>query len=828
MLPEPAPAPGEPSSAPRQPAPAPSEPSTAQLRPAPAAGEPFPGSPAASPDRHVRVLMLGMGWFPTTLGGLNRYYRSLFEQLPEARGVVVGPAEDAPQSINVVDERGTPLARRLVDFWLATRRSVGGVELTDAHLALYAAVPLLLGTLRGRPLVFHFHGPWAQENVAAGDGSRVNHHLRAAVERLVLRRADAHVVLSSAFRRELIERYRVRPWDVHVWSPGVALELFTPGDRSQARARLGIDGQAFVAVCVRRLVPRMGLDVLLDAWELIREVLPAGSALLLAGDGPLRDALAARADRAPASGGVRLLGRLSEQELIEAYRAADVAVVPSVSLEGFGLVVPEAAACGTPSIVSDIGGLPEVTMPLDRSLVVAAGDAAALGGRIEAAARGELPTRAATRRFAERFSWPLLAELHRGLYRRLLAGERDPRLRVVYLDHVARLSGAEIQLLRLLTHLRDVNPHVILGEDGPLAERMVQAGVSVEILPIAASARDLRRDVVRPGGAPPLAALHTLTYVARLALRLRALRPDLVHTNSLKAGVYGSLAARAAGIPVVWHVRDRIAEDYIPRAAVRLVRVLIRHLTDGVIANSMATLETLPADVRGEMSWVIPASVDPPAHLREPCSPVAPSSTSPPNSHAITFGMLGRIAPWKGQDLFLRAFAEAFSQGQERALLVGAAMFGEESYERDLHALAARLGIADRVEFRGFREDVWPELASMDVLVHASVIPEPFGTVVLEGMAAGLAVIAPDEGGPASVIVDGETGRLFRGRELDSLSAAMRALRDDPGERERLGTAARGTVADYHPEVLARRLEQVYEDVIAGLGARGGDRVAVG
>ncbi len=749
--------------------------------------------------------MLGMGWFPAALGGLNRYYRSLLEQLPEAHGVVIGPAEDAPASVDVLDRPEIALARRLLDVWLAARRAAPAVEVIDAHFALYAAAPLLLGPRRGRPVAFHFHGPWAAENLAAGDSSRARYLLRAALERRVLRRADAHVALSSAFRRELVERYRVRPWDVHVWAPGVALELFTPGSRARARARLGIGGPAFVAVCVRRLVPRMGLEVLLDAWEQIQEALPDGSALLLVGDGPLRDALAQRAARAPLSGGVRLLGRVSDEELVEVYRAADVAVVPSVSLEGFGLVVPEAAACGTPSIVSDVGGLPEVTLALDRSLVVPAGDVPALAQRIQAAARGELPTRAAARRFAEGFSWPALAERHRALHRRLLTGDRDERLRVVYLDHVARLSGGEIQLTRLLPRLQNVNPHVILGEDGPLAQRLSQAGVSVEVLPIAPSARDLRREVVRPGGASPLAALGTVAYIARLAVRLRALRPDLVHTNSLKAGVYGSIAARAAGIPLVWHVRDRIAEDYMPRAAVRLVRILIGHLADGVIANSTATLQTLPAELRGEMSWVIPTAVAPPPHVRGRGT----------NSHPATFGMLGRIAPWKGQDLFLRAFAVAFAGGEERAVVVGAAMFGEESYERELHALAARLGIAERVQFRGFREDIWPELASLDVLVHASVIPEPFGTVVLEGMAAGLAVIAADEGGPASLVADGETGRLFRSGELDSLAAAMRALRDDALERERLGAAARGAVADYHPDVLAQQLEQVYQQLLA-------------
>ncbi len=765
--------------------------------------------------------MLGMGWFPETLGGLNRYYRSLLEQLPEASGVVIGPGKDAPPSVSVLDDPNTRLARRLLDFWRAARRAARGAEVIDAHFALYAAAPLLSGSLRGRPVVFHFHGPWAQENVAAGERSRVRYALRAALERRVLRRADAHVVLSSAFRRELVERCRVRPWDVHVWAPGVAFELFTPGDRSRARARLDIEERAFVAVCVRRLVPRMGLDVLLDAWEQIQEELPAGSELLLVGDGPLRDALAQRTVHAPLSGSVRLLGRLAEEDLVQAYRAADVAVVPSVSLEGFGLVVPEAAACGTPSIVSDIGGLPEVTLPLDRSLVVKTGDAPALGRRLQAAARGELPTREAARSFAEGFSWPLLAERHRALHRRLVAGERDERLRVVYLDHVARLSGGEIQLMRLLTHFQRVNPHVILGEDGPLADRLTQAGVSAEVLPIAASARDLRRDTVRPGARAPAAALRTFAYVARLALRLRMLRADLVHTNSLKAGVYGSLAAKAAGVPVVWHVRDRIAEDYIPSSAVRLVRTLIRHFADGVIANSTATLQTLPDEAQGALSWVIPASVEPPPNLRAPRSPGASDSPSPagtPNSGATTFGMLGRIAPWKGQDLFLRAFAAAFPTGAERAVVVGAPMFGEEDCERELHALAASLEIAERVEFRGFREDVWSELACMDVLVHASVIPEPFGTVVLEGMAAGLAVIAADEGGPASVIADGQTGRLFASRELDSLAAAMRALRDDPGERRRLGAAAQSAVAGYHPDAVAQRLEQVYESVLAETG----------
>ena len=100
------------------------------------------------------------------------------------------------------------------------------------------------------------------------------------------------------------------------------------------------------------------------------------------------------------------------------------------------------------------------------------------------------------------------------------------------------------------------------------------------------------------------------------------------------------------------------------------------------------------------------------------------------------------------------------------------------------------------------------------MLVHASLTPEPFGQVVLEGMAAGLAVIAPDEGGPATLIADGVTGRLFRPRDADALAAAMRALRDDPQARKRLGESARQAAEDYHPDKIAEQVERMYERVL--------------
>lgn len=753
------------------------------------------------PARDPRPLMLGLGWFPDSLGGLDRYYRALLEALPGARGVVIGPAGDAPASVTAVAGAGDPLIRRLSAFRGAALAAAPQCDLIDAHFALYALPALRSRALRALPAVFHFHGPWADESAAAGDGSPLRAALRRALERAALHRAQEVVVLSVAFKRLLVERYGLRPWHIHAWPAGVDLELFSPGDRLAARRRLGLAESAFVAVCARRLVPRMGVEDLIGAWEALRGELPGGSTLLIAGEGPLRERLR---ERAGANGNVRVLGRVSEQELIDAYRAADVAVVPSRAFEGFGLVVLEAAACGTPSVVTEVGGLPEAVAGLDRSLVVPAARPAELRERLGRAARGELPSREQTRSFAERHRWDALADRHRHLYRRVLGGGRDERMRVVYLDHVARLSGGEIALLRLLPHLQRVNAHVILGEEGPLVSRLAEAGISVEVLPIAPGARDVRKDSLGAVGASPRASAQTLAYVARLTRRLHRLKPDLVHANSLKSGLYGGLAARASARPLLWHLRDRVAEDYLPAPAVHMMRLAIRSLADGVVANSPSTLETVARSRRQRVHCVIPDSVEP-----------SPCEHAGGGEEGVTFGMLGRIAPWKGQDLFVRAFAAAFPAGPERAVIVGTPLFGEEGFERELRQLIDRLGLSRRIELRGFREDIWAQLAGIDVLVHASVIPEPFGQVVLEGMAAGLPVLAPDEGGPAAIIADGSTGRLFSSRDEASLARGMSELASDPQERRRLGAAALAAVADYHPDAIAQRLQDAYEQMLA-------------
>jgi glycosyltransferase involved in cell wall biosynthesis len=436
--------------------------------------------------------------------------------------------------------------------------------------------------------------------------------------------------------------------------------------------------------------------------------------------------------------------------------------------------------------------------------VVPAGDAKALADCLRSALDGSaaLPSRTACRAYAEQFSWSRVAAEHARIYHRARNPRRERALRVVYLDHCARLSGAEIALLRLLPVLRGVEPHVILGEHGPLVARLLQAGISVEVLPLSRAARDVRREAVVLRSIPLSAALSSAIYAARVAVRLRRLRPDLVHTNSLKAALYGGAAGKLAGIPVVWHARDRIAEDYLPESAVRFARAAARALPTGVIAVSEATLETL-----GDMGRR-PVRV-----IRDPVAfSMAPDGR---DGEPLRVGLVGRIAPWKGQHVFLEAFVRAFPEGDERAVLVGAPLFGESEYEQRLHGLAAELGLTDRCEFRGFREDVSAELARLDLLVHASVIPEPGGQVVVEGLAAGMPVIATTAGGPAEIIRAGVDGLLCPPDDVDALAHALRRLAADPGLRQRLGAAARLAAARFEPNEIGRQVAEFYNRVLA-------------
>lgn len=382
---------------------------------------------------------------------------------------------------------------------------------------------------------------------------------------------------------------------------------------------------------------------------------------------------------------------------------------------------------------------------------------------------------------------------------------------VLFLDHTARASGGEIALTRLLAAIReDIRPLVVLGEDGPLVDLLTGMGVETLVVPLPGNTRELRKDRL----ANPLVAVGRIAAVLRYAGQLRRLirdrQVDLVHTNSLKAGFYGCLAARLAGVPSVWHLRDRLAPDYLPGAAVALTRVAVALLPTAVLSISAATRATLPHRLLRALGRRR-AALDP---IGDPIDADQVRPSVPAGTDAFRVAMVGRFSPWKGQLVAIRAFAAADLGPSARLVLMGSALFGEQAYEREIHEEIARSGVGERVELAGFVDDVLSALDGVDVLVHASTTPEPFGQVVLEGLAAGVPVVATREGGPGEILTDHVDGLLYEAGNEQALAALLRELHDSPALRTRLAENGRTTVANYSPGSIGPAVLRVYRALL--------------
>jgi glycosyltransferase involved in cell wall biosynthesis len=165
----------------------------------------------------------------------------------------------------------------------------------------------------------------------------------------------------------------------------------------------------------------MGIDDLIVAWRAVVDRLP-DARLDIVGSGPMQASLVAQSDALGLQNSITFHGRVSDAALARLYETARFSVVPSRTLEGFGLIVLESLAHGTPVVATDCGGLPEILESLDRSLIVPTRAPDRLAERLIDAYRGQLPSRSQCRLYAAQYSWSTLANRHSEVITRLLAG----------------------------------------------------------------------------------------------------------------------------------------------------------------------------------------------------------------------------------------------------------------------------------------------------------------------------------------------------------------------------------------------------------------------
>ncbi len=380
-------------------------------------------------------------------------------------------------------------------------------------------------------------------------------------------------------------------------------------------------------------------------------------------------------------------------------------------------------------------------------------------------------------------------------------------MKVLLVNHVARMSGAEASLLGLARGLpgQGFEVEVALPPGGPLSERL--AGLAVPLHPVGLARLKRRASPLRQ-----LGAAVRLGMSARLLAGVARRRGvALIDANSTTAALAALLAARWAGVPGIWHVRDLVSlAGFGPRLGRLAARVIA---ISGAVADSLRQCGVDPARIR-----VVPNGIDPEAFRPDPEAGARLRRELGLPPEAFVVASVGQIVPWKGHHVLLDALGRlrrAGSAGDLRALIAGADLFGDHpDYEALLRARAQAPDLAGAVCFLGHRTDVAAVYNAADLFVLASR-REPFGRALVEAMACAKPVIAGREGGPAEIVTEGVEGLLLPPADPEALAAAISRIHCDPELAGRLGEAGRRRVlADYPEALTVARTAAVYREVL--------------
>ena len=312
---------------------------------------------------------------------------------------------------------------------------------------------------------------------------------------------------------------------------------------------------------------------------------------------------------------------------------------------------------------------------------------------------------------------------------------------------------------------------------GALSRELEAAGVTVARVDMLV----LRRSLLRPRQLPEL--LRRFVAGSRELVGLvRRHDVDLVHSNTV-AVVCGAMAAAFTRTPHLWHVHEHIGDE--PRAYKLLIRLMLTLFPGRIVANSRSVARALVGGSQRRLARtrVIENGVDP------AITPIERPLRAP--DEPVVIGAVGRLSPRKGTAEALAAAGLLAAQGRCFEMrFAGDVPPGQDDLMADYRAQVAALDLEGYVTFLGQVEDVRPLYAEFDLLLLPSQRPEPFGLVVIEGMAAGLPVVATLNGGGSDDILDHGVTGVYCGREPASIAAALAALIDAPERRRKLGVAA--------------------------------------
>lgn len=380
--------------------------------------------------------------------------------------------------------------------------------------------------------------------------------------------------------------------------------------------------------------------------------------------------------------------------------------------------------------------------------------------------------------------------------------------RVLFVDQEPRLSGGQLVLLDLLTGLvgRGWDVHLAVPGEGALPAAAAEAGVQVHSYDLPRSLGSISRWQL---GRRPLSPLRHAGDIWRSSRQIRSLiqrlDPDLVHSNSLKAHLLACPSTVRQRRPHVWHVQD-IVEGF-PRLVLAAGAFTS---ASRVICCSHAVASSLPAALR-RRARVVHNSVS-----QQVAGPAAASEFRARlgvTEEQCLVTMVGQIARWKSQDVFVGAIERLRSRSDLRFAIVGSCLYPENEGTYEAEAKARSAELSPVLTWTGAVDPIAPVMAGSDIVVHASRLPEPFGRVIAEAMVQGTPVIS-NTIGAAPELVTPEVGVLVPPDDAEALAGAIALLADDPERRRDMAGRAPTHAARYSPERLVQGTLDVYAEVL--------------
>jgi glycosyltransferase involved in cell wall biosynthesis len=576
-----------------------------------------------------------------------------------------------------------------------------------------------------------------------------------------------------------------------------------------------------------RMVPYKKIDLIVEAFARM-----PGKRLVVIGDGPEM-----RKIRAKATPNVEIKGYQPFAVLHDCMRRAKAFVFAAE--EDFGISVVEAQACGTPVIAFGKGGALETVRDLSQAqptgmffdeqsadAIVAAVD----DFERNAASFCAKDCRANAERFsAAHFRERFVAHIERALpgvplRASVTASSATPpaavskaatNRKILVLDQSGVLGGAELSLLEVVKNLKE-QIAVVLFDDGPFRVALEQAGVAVDVLDVPA----LHGVGKQASDLPKLRTIAGLVSLVRETVK-RARDADLIYANTQRAMVIGAIAGIFLRRPVVWHLRDIVSTDHFGRMQLLAIKWCSKLGIDHVIANSDASARAFTALTNANskpVDVVWNGISDAPFAALDAVPQAALRARFNLPRDVFLVGSFSRLAKWKGQHVLLEAVV---LNPDMHAVFVGAPLFGEDAYEAELRAFVEDNGLADRVHFLGFQNDVAACMKAVDVVTHTSITPEPFGRVIVEGMLSKRPVVAARAGGVVEIVDDGVSGMLCEPGDARALADTLADLRADAALRARLVENGYATaIRRFGTRTYVQSVEQILANVAAGKAAR--------